>query len=37
MPTHPDYKRETDNTGWAVGLIVALALLAIGYIVFAYF
>lgn len=28
------YERENRNTGWFVGIIVALALLAIGYLVF---
>jgi hypothetical protein len=28
------YKRESSGTGWFVGIIVALALLAIGYLVF---
>lgn len=27
------YTRDTDGTGWFVGIIVALALLAIGYLV----
>jgi hypothetical protein len=28
------YTRESNGTGWFVGIIVALALLAIGYLVF---
>ena len=28
------YSRESNSTGWFVGIIVALALLAIGYLVF---
>jgi hypothetical protein len=28
------YRRESSSTGWFVGIIVALALLAIGYLVF---
>jgi len=30
----PAYTRESSATGWFVGIIVALALLAIGYLVF---
>ncbi|SFZ82310.1 hypothetical protein SAMN02983003_1002 [Devosia enhydra] len=30
----PVYTRESSSTGWFVGIIVALALLAIGYLVF---
>ncbi len=30
----PTYTRESSATGWFVGIIVALALLAIGYLVF---
>lgn len=32
--TTPTYTRESSATGWFVGIIVALALLAIGYLVF---
>jgi len=32
--TRPTYTRESSATGWFVGIIVALALLAIGYLVF---
>ncbi|MDB5622110.1 MAG: hypothetical protein JWR39_673, partial [Devosia sp.] len=32
--TRTTYVRESSGTGWFVGIIVALALLAIGYLVF---
>lgn len=32
--TRAVYTRESNGTGWFVGIIVALALLAIGYLVF---
>ena len=32
--TRTTYVRESNGTGWFVGIIVALALLAIGYLVF---
>lgn len=32
---HPVYTRESSATGWFVGIVVALALLAIAYLVFA--
>ena len=32
--TRTTYTRESNSTGWFVGIIVALALLAIGYLVF---
>lgn len=39
MPTperdRPAYNTESAGTGWFVGIIVGLALLAIGYLVFA--
>ena len=33
--TRPVYTRESSATGWFVGIVVALALLAIGYLIFA--
>lgn len=33
-PNRATYSRESSATGWFVGIIVALALLAIGYLVF---
>ena len=34
MPNRSVYERESSSTGWFVGIIVALAMLCIGYLVF---